>query len=181
MLSRFLAGAPAVGTKHQVKRCCWGPPSPPRGARAEDGEGHHGLPLSLPPGPHLRWQPPQRAGAAGGRRAPARYRRVELSTRRGVYSCACVALGCGQALQLQRAPSSPRPEPFFFFFPLFFFFSPPLHPLLLPPPATPAGRWAASRGSCLHRLPRGGGAAVVASTPAQQPPQAAAQPEQREG
>lgn len=166
-------------TKHNVQRCCRGPPAP--GGAGGDGERYRGLPPDPPPGAHPGLQPSPRAGAAVGCRAPARYRRVELSTRRGVYSCAYFALlserrtlGSGQRLQLQPAPLLPPPGALFLIF--FFFFS-----------STPAA--AASPRS--RRRPLGGipwqlpgpsaSGGMMAGTPALQPSKAAARREQQDG
>lgn len=136
-----------------------GPPAPPGAGR--HSQGYQGLPLTPPNcGAHPPLQPSQGAGAAGGCRAPARYRRVELSTRRGVlharFSPCCPSEGrwaAASASSCNVPPFSSRPETFFFFS-LFFL---TVHPLLPPLPATTGGRWAASLGSCLYHLPRGAG------------------------
>lgn len=86
------------------------------------------LPLILPPAASPPCSPRRRPARPGGCRAPVRYRRVELSTRRDVNSCAYFAslperkaLGCSQRLQLQPAPVLPPhgalpPPPLLFFF-----------------------------------------------------------------
>lgn len=114
------------------------------------------------------------------RRVPSSYRRLELSTRRGVIharvSPRCPserrwAAASGSSCNLP--PSSPRTETVFF---TLYFLSP--YPLLLPPSlhnrCRPLG---GIPGQLPSPPPRGG----MATTAAQQPSQAAAHPQQQGG
>lgn len=141
-------------------------------------EGATSLPPGSSAGAHPRPQPWHGSGASGGCRAPAPYRRLEVSTRRGVIharvSPRCLNEGrwvAASGSSCNLPPSSPGAETVFL---LFFFFLCSRRCCLPPQPLPAAGRHP-SAAACALRL---GG---MASTAARQPSKAAAHLQQQDG